>query len=146
MTCAGDSAVVRRRISGHKIDLVDRCYNIVSGDDLQHRKDHQGGAKRSGQREIMGLTSLILLCGVFSMTVNITPEDEKLIQEKLRTGAFHSAEEVIHRALVSLPTPEASPQPTRPRRSLVDVLSEPPFAGSELHLERIKDYPRPLDL
>jgi Arc/MetJ-type ribon-helix-helix transcriptional regulator len=80
------------------------------------------------------------------MTVNITPEDEKLIQEKLRTGAFLSAEEVIHRALVSLPTPEASPQSTPSRRSLVDVLSEPPFAGSELNLERTKDYPRPLDL
>ena len=83
---------------------------------------------------------------MFSMTVNITPEDERIIHEKLRTGAFRSAEEVIHRALVSLPTPEASPQPTRPRRNLVDVLSGPPFAGSELNLERIRDYPRPLDL
>ena len=80
------------------------------------------------------------------MTIELKPEDEKLIQEKLQTGAFHSAEEVIHRALVSLPTLEASPQPTRPRRSLVDVLSESPFAGSALNLERIIDYPRPLDL
>ena len=77
------------------------------------------------------------------MTINITPDDEKLIQEKLRTGAFRSVEEVIHRALVSSPT---SPQPTRPLRNLVDVLSEPPFAGSELNLERIRDYPRPGDL
>jgi Arc/MetJ-type ribon-helix-helix transcriptional regulator len=46
---------------------------------------------------------------VFSMTVNITPEDERIIQEKLRTGAFRSAEEVIHRALVSLPTPPSRP-------------------------------------
>jgi Arc/MetJ-type ribon-helix-helix transcriptional regulator len=80
------------------------------------------------------------------MTINITPEDERLIQEILRTGAFRSAEEVIHRALVSLPTPETAPQSSRPPRSLVDVLSEPPFAGSELNLERIRDYPRPLDL
>ena len=80
------------------------------------------------------------------MTVNITPEDERLIHEKLRTGAFSSVEEVIHRALVSLPTPEPSLQPMRPLRNLVDVLSGPPFAGSELNLERIRDYPRPLDL
>jgi Arc/MetJ-type ribon-helix-helix transcriptional regulator len=80
------------------------------------------------------------------MTINITPEDEKIIQENLRTGVFRTVEEVIHRALVSLPTPETSPQPTRPRRHLVDVLSEPPFAGSELDLDRIRDYPRPLDL
>jgi len=80
------------------------------------------------------------------MTINITPEDENLIQEKLRTGGFRCVEEVTHRALVSLPTPETSPQPPRPRRTLVEVLSEPPFAGSELNLERIRDYPRPLDL
>ena len=79
------------------------------------------------------------------MTINITPEDEKLIQEKLRTGEFRSVQEVIHRAPVSLPTPETS-QEARPRRTLVEVLSEPPFAGSELNLERIRDYPRPLDL
>ena len=44
---------------------------------------------------------------VFAMTINITPEDEKLIQEKLRTGAFRSVEEVIHRALGSLEAEEA---------------------------------------
>ena len=80
------------------------------------------------------------------MNINITPEDEKLVHEMLRTGAFSSVEEVIHRALVSLPTPETSPQPARPLRKLADVLSEPPFAGSELNLERIRDYPRSLDL
>jgi hypothetical protein len=80
------------------------------------------------------------------MNINITPEDEKLVHEMLRTGAFSSVEEVIHRALVGLPTPEPSSQPARPLRKLVDVLSEPPFAGSELNLERIKDYPRSLDL
>lgn len=78
------------------------------------------------------------------MTIDITPEDEKLIQEKLRTGAFRSVEDVIHRALVSLP--ETSTRTSRPLRNLVDVLSEPPFAGSELNLERIRDYPRSLDL
>ena len=80
------------------------------------------------------------------MNINITPEDEKLVHEMLRTGAFSSVEEVIHRALVSLPTSESPPQRPRPLRKLVDVLSEPPFAGSELNLERIRDYPRPLDL
>ena len=80
------------------------------------------------------------------MTINLTLEDEKIIQEKLTTGAFHSVEEVIHRALVLLPTPETPPQTERPRKNLVDVLSEPPFAGSELNLERVKDYPRQLDL
>lgn len=35
---------------------------------------------------------------------------------------------------------------TKLNEPLVEVLSEPPFAGSELNLERIRDYPRPLDL
>ena len=37
------------------------------------------------------------------MTIELKPEDEKLIEEKLRSGAFRSVEEVIYRALVSLP-------------------------------------------
>jgi Arc/MetJ-type ribon-helix-helix transcriptional regulator len=79
------------------------------------------------------------------MTIQLTSEDEKLIQERLRTGAFHSVAEVIHHALVSSPIPETATA-RKPRKSLVDVLSQSPFAGSELDLERIRDYPRPLDL
>jgi Arc/MetJ-type ribon-helix-helix transcriptional regulator len=78
------------------------------------------------------------------VTIQLTPEDEKLIQEKLRSGAFQSVEEVIHRALVSLPTPETGQR--APRKNLADFLLESPFAGSELQIERQKDYPRPLDL
>lgn len=33
------------------------------------------------------------------MTIQLTLEDEQLIQERLRSGAFHSVEEVIHHAL-----------------------------------------------
>jgi antitoxin ParD1/3/4 len=32
-------------------------------------------------------------------TVQLTPEDEQLVQKRLETGAFTSAEEVIHDAL-----------------------------------------------
>ena len=80
------------------------------------------------------------------MTIQLTPEDEKLVQERLRSGAFHTVAEVIHHALVSSRLPEGAAAPKKPRKNLADVLSEPPFAGSELKLERISDYPRPLDL
>jgi hypothetical protein len=80
------------------------------------------------------------------MTIQLTPEDEKLIQKRLRTGVFHNVAEVIHHALVSSPVPEIPSGARKPRKNLADVLSEPPFAGSELNLERIRDYPRPLDL
>ncbi|HEY6393233.1 MAG TPA: hypothetical protein VIX89_18270 [Bryobacteraceae bacterium] len=33
------------------------------------------------------------------MTIQLTPEDEQLIQERLRSGAFHTVQEVIHHAL-----------------------------------------------
>jgi len=33
------------------------------------------------------------------MTIQLPPEDEQLIQERLRSGVFHSVQEVIHHAL-----------------------------------------------
>ena len=41
------------------------------------------------------------------MTINLKPEDEQLIQKRLESGVFGSAEEVIHRALESLDAEEA---------------------------------------
>ena len=38
------------------------------------------------------------------MTIHLTPEDEKLIQKRLQTGAFRSVEEVIHDALAAQDT------------------------------------------
>ena len=69
------------------------------------------------------------------------------IQEKLRSGAFGSVEEVIHRALIALPTPErGSSPPNQPRKNLAGFLLESPFAGADLDLERRKQYVRRLEL
>jgi Arc/MetJ-type ribon-helix-helix transcriptional regulator len=35
------------------------------------------------------------------MAISLTPEDRKLIQKRMKTGLFKSAEEVIHDALAS---------------------------------------------
>jgi antitoxin ParD1/3/4 len=40
------------------------------------------------------------------MNIRLTPEDERLIQKRLQSGVFSSAEEVIHRALKSLEAEE----------------------------------------
>ena len=77
------------------------------------------------------------------MTIQLTPEDEKLILEQLRFGQFQTVEEVIHHALLTLSTQHNSATPSMPRKKLIDVLSKSPFAGSELDLERIRDYPKP---
>jgi Arc/MetJ-type ribon-helix-helix transcriptional regulator len=41
------------------------------------------------------------------MIVELKPEDELLVQKQLRSGAFASAEEIIHYALESLDQDEA---------------------------------------
>jgi antitoxin ParD1/3/4 len=40
------------------------------------------------------------------MTINLKPEDEQLVQKRLKSGVFASAEDVIHRALESLDAEE----------------------------------------
>ena len=47
------------------------------------------------------------------MTINLEPEDEKLIQKRLQTGVFGSPREVIHRALESLDAEESWLQENR---------------------------------
>ncbi len=81
------------------------------------------------------------------MTIHLKPEQERIIQEEIRSGHFRSADEVVDHALAALREKEQKAgAPPKPRRNLVDVLSQPPFAGSELNLERQRDYPRPLSL
>ena len=79
------------------------------------------------------------------MTIHLKPEQERIIQ--IRSGHFRSADEVLDHALAALREKEQKAgTPDKPRKNLVDVLCEPPFAGSELNLERQRDYPRPLNL
>ena len=48
------------------------------------------------------------------MTIEIYPEDEKIIQTKLAGGRFRSIPELIHQALVSLPVPAVPETTTLP--------------------------------
>lgn len=86
------------------------------------------------------------------MTVEIKPETERLAREEIKRGHVHSVDELIVLAVQALREkhpvePMASEAPPRkPRKSLYELLSQPPFAGSELDLERQKDYPRSIDL
>jgi len=80
------------------------------------------------------------------MTIEINnPEDELIIQTRLARGEFRDVPELIHHALVSLPSP-AAPQSRKPRQNLADFLLNSPFAGADLDLERRKEYMRPPDL
>ena len=84
------------------------------------------------------------------MTVEIKPETERLVQEEIRRGHFHSVDEVIVQAVYALrekaKTMPARVPPRKPRKNLADFLRESPLAGSEIDMERQQDHDRPLDL
>jgi len=84
------------------------------------------------------------------MTVELKPETERLVREEIRSGLFHSIDEVIVQAVYALREKSSLAQiadsGARPRKKLYDLLRQAPFAGSKLNLERQKDFPRPIDL
>lgn len=82
--------------------------------------------------------------------IELKPETEKLVREEIRRGHFLSVDELIvqgidawHSRHYATPTAAA---PRVPRKNLADFLIESPFAGSELQVERQKDFPRQVDL
>jgi len=82
------------------------------------------------------------------MTIEIRqPELERLMQEEILSGHFHSMDELLTEALQALREKNAPPAPApRARKNLAQFLLESPFAGSDLNLERQQDYGRPIDL
>ena len=81
------------------------------------------------------------------MMIELTPEDQKLVEEKLRSGAFRNVGELIHRALVSLPAVEpVPPRPTQPKKNLVELFAESPLKGLDLNVERDPDFGRAVEL
>jgi SOS response regulatory protein OraA/RecX len=70
------------------------------------------------------------------------PEIEALIQQRLASGAFQNAEEVLMHALKSAPIPPAN----KGKKNLAQFLLDSPLTGSGLELQRAKDYPRDVEL
>jgi Arc/MetJ-type ribon-helix-helix transcriptional regulator len=84
------------------------------------------------------------------MTVELKPETERLVQEEIRSGHFHSVDELIVQGVNAWREkhqvePSASTVRT-PKKNFAQFLMESPLPGSGLKLERQKDYPRPIDL
>lgn len=78
----------------------------------------------------------------------LKPETERLVQEEIRSGHFHSVDDLIVEGVQAWREKHQAQSNARPkpRKHLYDLLTQPPFAGSELKLERQKDYPRSIDL
>ena len=79
--------------------------------------------------------------------MELKPETERLVQEEIRSGHVNSVDELIVFAVHALrERHQTEPSAPKPRKKLYDLLTQPPFAGSELLIERQKDYPRPIEL
>ncbi len=79
--------------------------------------------------------------------MELKPETEQLVREEIKRGHIHSVDELIVYGVLALrEMRNVEPPEPKPRKRLYDLLTQPPFAGSELTIERQKDYPRPVDL
>jgi len=74
------------------------------------------------------------------MTIQLKPEQERIIQEEIQSGHFRSADEVLDYALAALREKNLPLSETKkPRKNFAQFLMESPLAGSGLDLERDKD-------
>ena len=74
------------------------------------------------------------------MPIQLTPEQERIIQEEIENGHFESPDDVLDQALAALR--EKNRQP----KSLVQFFRESPFVGMEMKFERRQDTGRKIDL
>ncbi|PYT78612.1 MAG: hypothetical protein DMG42_00280 [Acidobacteria bacterium] len=84
------------------------------------------------------------------MTIQITkPEVEALINQRLQSGGFKDAEDVILQALQSSPSkPSTTPQPdtAHPEKSLREVFEAVKGLADDLDFSRNPSTGRPADL
>ena len=76
-----------------------------------------------------------------AMTIQLKPEQERIIQEEIRSGHFRSPDEVLDHALAALREKEHKADPIKNARkqTLSEFLMNSPLAGSKLKLERDRD-------
>ncbi|MBM3784015.1 MAG: hypothetical protein FJW30_06620 [Acidobacteria bacterium] len=72
------------------------------------------------------------------MTVELKPETERLVQEEIQRGHFHTVDELIVEGVYAWREKHqvVEEPPRRPLKNLAAFLLESPFAGSDLDLER----------
>jgi Arc/MetJ-type ribon-helix-helix transcriptional regulator len=82
------------------------------------------------------------------MTIELKPEQERIIREEITNGHFRNADEVLDHALAALLEKNCSlkSEPKKPRKNLAQFLLESPLAGSGLEFERDKDRGRDIEL
>ena len=90
------------------------------------------------------------------MTIQLKPEQEKIIQDQLASGRYGSVEEVLDVALSKLPHDEPAQangpseavrrQRASGKKSLAQLFAESPFKGLDIKFERNPDRGRTIKL
>jgi Arc/MetJ-type ribon-helix-helix transcriptional regulator len=81
------------------------------------------------------------------MSIKIKPETERLVQEELKKGHFHSVDEIIIEGVQARRQKQPAKQVgANDRITLSEFLLNSPLAGSELNIERDKDPGRTVRL
>jgi hypothetical protein len=80
------------------------------------------------------------------MTIELKPEQERILQEVLRQGRFHSVEEALDQAIQSIAPQDSLPTNKRPagKKSLVEVFA--PLRGFDLDFSRNPSTSRSAEL
>ena len=78
------------------------------------------------------------------MTIELNPEQERILSDALQLGRFRSIEEAVDQAIQLI----AVGSGTRPegRKSLPQLFRESPLRGLSLDMERREEASRPVDL
>jgi Arc/MetJ-type ribon-helix-helix transcriptional regulator len=89
------------------------------------------------------------------VTVQLKPETERLVEDEIRSGHFHSVDELIvegvhawrekHRVSELGESPAGQRRPEG-RKSLAQLFAESPFKGLSMDFERFPDTWPPTDL
>jgi len=69
------------------------------------------------------------------MTINLKPEQERIIRAEIERGPFRDADEVLDHALAALQAAKHRRRAVTPNKNLADFLMESPLASAGLDLE-----------
>ena len=81
------------------------------------------------------------------MTIELKPEQERILHEALRQGRFHSVEEALDRAIQSIAPEESLTEANKrlpAKKSLLEVFA--PLRGLDLDFSRNPSTGRPAEL
>lgn len=80
------------------------------------------------------------------MTIELKPEQERIIREEIQKGHFRSPEEIVDYALAALLDAEQRKNEPASQKNLAQFLMDSPLAGAALRLDRQQDFGRTVKL